>query len=209
MHPALSKQTATAANHNARIRNMHSMVCEMQTAGANGGASSRGVRPRRWLAGCNAHAEEVRVAPDYDPFDGWNDEPTDRFAAATPTRVLVAEDDPQLRTMMANRLRDDGCEVVEAANGSDAIDKLDESEDRGAALDLVVMDVRMPGASGIEVSYLIRSWRWTMPILLVTAYPEREIIDEAARLGAQVIAKPFALAKLSEAALFAVRRGTR
>ena len=122
-----------------------------------------------------------------------------------PPRILVAEDDRQLRSMIARRLRADGCTVIEAASGYEAIDALDESDDLGLPVDLVVMDIRMPGMSGLEISYLIRSWSWTTPIVLVTAYPEPELYEEAARFDACLLAKPFAFEALSDAAASAVR----
>jgi CheY-like chemotaxis protein len=126
-------------------------------------------------------------------------------------RVLVAEDDPELRAMIASRLRADGCEVYEVENGHDVVDRLEELSNYGKAcdeVDLVVMDVRMPGMTGLEVTYLLRAWRCATPVVLVTAYPDPELYDEAARLNAQLIAKPFGLARLSEAALAAMRGRT-
>lgn len=147
----------------------------------------------------------MQPSPRMDPRDAWDDEPTGRINVETTARVLVVEDDPELRAMISNRLRHDGCEVVEACSGQDALERLDESDTYERPLDLVVMDVRMPGISGLEVTYLIRSWRWRTPIVLVTAYPEPELFEEAARLDAQLLAKPFAFAKLSQAAMTAVR----
>ncbi len=142
-----------------------------------------------------------------DIYDGWEDEPTTRFARPLALRVLVAEDDPELRSMMASRLRGDGCVVAEATSGLDALEVLDDAAALGAPLDLVVMDVRMPGMTGVELGYVIRGRHWTTPILLVTAYPEPEIYDEARRLDAQLLAKPFAFTKLSDAARKAIIGG--
>ncbi len=144
---------------------------------------------------------------EMDMFDGWEDEPTARFVRPLALRVLVAEDDPELRSMMANRLRGDGCIVAEATSGLDALEVLDDVAEIGASLDLVVMDVRMPGMSGVELGYVIRGRHWSTPILLVTAYPEPEVFEEARRIEAQLLAKPFAFHKLSEAARDAIIRG--
>ena len=144
---------------------------------------------------------------EIDIYDGWEDEPTARFARPLALRVLVAEDDPELRSMMANRLRGDGCIVAEATSGFDALEILDDVAALGAPLDLVVMDVRMPGMTGIELGYVIRGRHWTTPILLVTAYPDPELFDEARRIDAELLAKPFAFTKLSEAARKAIIGG--
>jgi CheY-like chemotaxis protein len=148
------------------------------------------------------------MTTELEIYDGWDDEPTGRFALLPRARVLVAEDDPELRAMIVKRLRADGCDVIEAENGQDALDKLDELSDGGVRrdeLDLLVMDVRMPGLTGLDITYLLRSWRWVTPVVLVTAYPEPELCDEAFRLEAKILAKPFGFARLSEAALAAVK----
>jgi two-component system, cell cycle sensor histidine kinase and response regulator CckA len=135
--------------------------------------------------------------------DIWEDEPTNPYEWLRTARVLVAEDDEALRAMIATRLRSDGCDVVEACNGDDALElitAIDGGDAAIRALDLVVIDVRMPGLSGLEVIRLLRSWRWKTPVLFVTAYPEPHVFDDAAALEASVLAKPFVLSRLSRAA---------
>lgn len=135
-------------------------------------------------------------------YEDWEDEPTRPFDWLRTARVLVAEDDQALREMIAARLRADGCHVVQVGNGDDALDLITSIELGAGArsLDLVVIDVRMPGMSGLEVVRVLRSWRWTTPVLFVTAYPDDKLLREATALDAHVLAKPFVLAKLSEAA---------
>ncbi|MGE5181638.1 MAG: response regulator [Acidobacteriota bacterium] len=132
----------------------------------------------------------------------WDDEPTRPFDWLRTARVLVAEDDDALRAMIAGRLRADGCRVIEAANGDEALDRITsvETSSLTPGIDLVVIDVRMPGLSGLEVVRLLRSWRWTTPVLFVTAYPDEQFLEQATALDAQVLAKPFVLARLSQAA---------
>ncbi len=138
----------------------------------------------------------------------WDDEPTTPFEMLRAARVLVAEDDPTLRAMMAARLRNDGCDVVEACSGDEAIELLAtiaEGRSEVADIDLAIMDVRMPGLSGIDVLACLRAWRWKKPVLFVTAYPDEELIELAADLDARVLAKPFGLSRLSATALEALR----
>ncbi|MEO8841066.1 MAG: response regulator [Kofleriaceae bacterium] len=144
----------------------------------------------------------------FDPSDFWEDEPTNPFARVPRPRVLVAEDDPKMREMVSDRLRRDGCDVVDVATGDEALGLMDMIAARQAPiddLDLVIMDVRMPGLSGIEVVYLLRAFRWNTPILLMTAYPEPALLDEADRLGVPILAKPFGFSRLTEAAGAAMR----
>ena len=135
--------------------------------------------------------------------DVWDEEPTRPFEWLRTARVLVGEDDDTLRDMVATRLRRDGSQVVEARSGDEALDIITQIDAGTAAmreLDLVVLDVRMPGLSGIEVIRLLRSWHWTTPAVLVTAYPDTAIYEQALALGASVLPKPFILSKLSRVA---------
>ncbi len=145
---------------------------------------------------------------EFDPYEGWDDESTDPFARVSRVRVLVAEDDPKMREMVSERLRRDGFEVIEVGSGDEALGLMELIAAHQAPiddLDLVIMDVRMPGLSGIEVVYLLRAFRWNTPILLMTAYPEPELLDEANRLGVSVLSKPFGFSRLTEAAVAAMR----
>ncbi len=145
-----------------------------------------------------------------DPYDGWEDEPTPLRLASK--RVLVAEDDPELRWLVAGRLRANGCDVVEAPNGARAVDLLAESAAASAParrFELAIMDVRMPGMSGLEVVYLARTWNWPTAILLVTAFPDPELLGECARLEVPVLQKPFSLGAISSAALAALQHHRR
>jgi len=140
--------------------------------------------------------------------DEWEDEPTNPFEQLLTARILLAEDDPALRTMMAARLRQDGCDVVEARSGDEALEMIATIADGEAPMegvDLVIMDVRMPGLSGLEVIRLLRSWKWSTPVLFVTAYPDPELAAEVGELDARLLAKPFGLSRLSNAALEAIR----
>jgi CheY-like chemotaxis protein len=105
-------------------------------------------------------------------------------------------------------LRQDGCDVAEAHTGDEALDviaRISKGEDPLADLDLVIIDVRMPGLSGLDVIRLLRSWNWSTPVLFVTAYPDPELAAEISELDARLLAKPFGLSRLSNAALDAIR----
>jgi DNA-binding response OmpR family regulator len=147
----------------------------------------------------------------HDPYDGWDDEPTAPVTLEAPTRVLLAEDDPELRAILSARLRRDGHDVVEVGDGDHALRAMTAIAEHGAPtgdLDLAILDVRMPGISGVEVVYMLRHRRWTTPVLLITAFPEPELLEEARRLGVSILAKPFAIERLGPAAA-ATMRGTR
>lgn len=123
-------------------------------------------------------------------------------------RVLVAEDDAPLRTMVATALRRAGCEVTEAADGAQLLAQLDEASRRGnlEAFHVIVSDVRMPNMSGIEVLSALKRAQRTTPVILVTGYDTEDTYAEACELGAvAVLDKPIDLDILRAAVLRAAR----
>lgn len=103
------------------------------------------------------------------------------------TTVLVVDDDPTVREVVATYLRRDGLEVLEAADGPTAL-----AADADATPDLVVLDLMLPGLDGLEVFRRMRARRGGVPVVMLTARG-----DEADRvLGLEVgaddyVAKPF------------------
>ena len=99
-------------------------------------------------------------------------------------RVLVVEDDPKIRSTIELYLRHEGCEVTSVARGDEAV---------AAARDahLVILDIMLPGADGIEVCRAIRAAAPT-PIIFVTARSTEEDKLRGLDLGADdYVTKPF------------------
>ena len=121
-----------------------------------------------------------------------------------PVRVLVAEDQLEMRALMCEVLRREGYEVVEAASGTELIERLVAgliAEEDARAPDLIVTDVRMPGCTGLEVLARLRRNDWSTPVILITAFGDLATHEEAQRLGASyVLDKPFELDALVLAA---------
>jgi two-component system response regulator PilR (NtrC family) len=104
----------------------------------------------------------------------------------TQGRLLVADDESAIRESLSEVLREEGYEVTEAVDGSAAIAALQTRE-----FDLVIADLRMPGADGIEVLRRTREWAPQTLVILVTAYATLETAVEALRQGAHdYIIKP-------------------
>jgi len=104
--------------------------------------------------------------------------------------ILVADDEPAIRESLAGVLRDEGHAVFEVADGEAALKIIEAVE-----FDLVIADLRMPGASGIDVLRRIRVVAPQSFVVLVTAYASTESAVEALRQGAQdYIVKPLILA---------------
>jgi CheY-like chemotaxis protein len=114
-------------------------------------------------------------------------------------RVAVAEDDLPMRRVIALALRGDGFDVYEAANGGELLDLiLNRSSD--GQFDLIISDVRMPVATGVEVVVALRQMDCTLPVILMTAFGDDSLEDASARLGVRVLHKPFDLDDLRLAA---------
>jgi CheY-like chemotaxis protein len=120
-------------------------------------------------------------------------------AREAPARVVVAEDDSELRGMLSALLRRNGYEVVEACTGVELLEVVHSmvlGSDGGAPVELVIADVRMPGASGVRAVSELRQSDWNTAVILITAFSDPELSAEAARLGAVVLDKPFDLQHL-------------
>jgi CheY-like chemotaxis protein len=107
--------------------------------------------------------------------------------------VLVAEDDPDIRHLMALGLRCDGYKVVEVKDGAQLLERVASSmlEREYDPPDLIVSDVRMPGFSGLTILAGLRSAGWTTPVILVTAWASDELREHAHQLHAALLEKPF------------------
>ncbi|MCA8924507.1 MAG: response regulator [Planctomycetes bacterium] len=113
-----------------------------------------------------------------------------------PPRILLAEDDPELRSLIVEALSDEGYEVDPVDSGLDLVTRIRESRLSGEGFDLVLSDVRMPGCSGLVALEVLRKDDWSTPALFMTAFGSLETHGEAQRLGANVIDKPFDLDEL-------------
>lgn len=108
--------------------------------------------------------------------------------------VLIAEDEPLLAQAIAATLDLEGLETVVSQDGQDAL-----SLARGLLPDLILLDVMMPGMSGIEVCEALKSEpkSSSIPIILVTARSEREDRERGLAAGADAyVTKPFSPVEL-------------
>jgi len=109
-------------------------------------------------------------------------------------KVFVVDDDAAVRESLGRALRLEGYEVELAADGAEALERLDGD---GAGVDLVVLDVAMPYVDGLEVCRRLRRGGSRLPVLMLTA--RDEVADRVAGLDAgadDYVVKPFALAEL-------------
>ena len=126
-----------------------------------------------------------------------------------PTRIILAEDDDDLRCWVSTQLRKDGYDVTEARDGTELLALLATASSTPTRRpDVIVSDVLMPGYSGIGVLAALRSSDWDVPVVLITARRDEAIEEDAKRLGAAaLVRKPFDVDDLRTAILVAVMSG--
>jgi DNA-binding NtrC family response regulator len=101
--------------------------------------------------------------------------------------ILIIDDDYQIRESFEKLLTEEGHEVLTAASGETGLDVL-----RSVLPDLVLLDLRLPGMSGIETFLAIREIESKIPVIIMTAFGTTETAIEATKLGAfDYILKPF------------------
>jgi CheY-like chemotaxis protein len=109
-------------------------------------------------------------------------------------QLLVAEDDPDMRHLIATILQKDGYEVVEAANGVDLLSwiQLTYRNSTRSPFDAIVSDINMPDLSATEVLEALRCQPTRSPVILITAFGDPETRQAAYDLGVHmVVDKPF------------------
>lgn len=123
-----------------------------------------------------------------------------RAAVMRRLHIVVAEDDYEMRHLVAARLREGGDHVIEASDGLDLVDIIRAwyyPGTRAHPIDVIVTDVRMPGLSGLDVADMVRGGPHKIPIVLTTAFGSALLENEAMKLGvAAVLSKPFDLDEL-------------
>jgi DNA-binding response OmpR family regulator len=106
-----------------------------------------------------------------------------------PKKIVVIDDEPEIVKMIAEHLLASGYAAYPAANGPVGLDLI-EKEDP----DLVLLDIGMPGMDGLEVLKEIRKKRQALPIVILSAYKDSDMVKKALELGvSEYITKPINL----------------
>jgi len=107
-------------------------------------------------------------------------------------RLLIAEDDPEMRDLLRKVLEKEGYQVSVAADGQEATTALSR-----IPFDLVVTDMLMPDDGGLELLQIIRETHPTLPVIIITAFGDWGSYSRALELGAAAfISKPLKMAEL-------------
>jgi DNA-binding response OmpR family regulator len=124
------------------------------------------------------------------------------IAAVTPVeqtyrpRVLLAEDDEDFRRLLTTTLEEDGYSVAAVTTGAALLAALQAVFRGSEPPALVISDERMPGARGLAGLQQARDWGWTLPLVLITAFGDDELVGLAEKLGVRVMQKPFPIDEL-------------
>jgi CheY-like chemotaxis protein len=105
----------------------------------------------------------VFLQPEPEPADASEVKPAPPHKLA----VLLVDDEPAFRSLVAMTLEQDGYHVIEAADGAEAI----EVAEKVQHVDLVVTDVRMPQMDGVELTNALRKTQPFVPVVFITGYP--------------------------------------
>lgn len=109
-------------------------------------------------------------------------------------RVLIAEDNKEMRRLLVWALQRKGFRVTDACDGPDLLYRLSTQTGPGSSYDLLISDVRMPHMTGLEVMEGLQQVKHLLPpTILITAFGDNQIHRSARKLGAEVIDKPFEL----------------
>ncbi|MEE9278752.1 MAG: sigma-54 dependent transcriptional regulator [Myxococcota bacterium] len=128
--------------------------------------------------------------------------------SASEGRVLIVDDEGNMRRVLAALVRRDGFDTIEAANGVAALEKLENAD-----VDVVLTDLKMPQMNGLELLAAVRRWSAGIPVIMLTAHGTVGSAVEALKCGAfdfltkpfepdeirQVVAKAIATRRLEEA----------
>lgn len=106
--------------------------------------------------------------------------------------ILVVDDQPGIRFLLEEVFKETCYKVVTAADGLEAVVRLKEHKP-----DLVLLDMKMPGMDGLDVLRTVTSKFPQVPVIMITAYGELQLVKEALNQGAKgYITKPFDILEL-------------
>lgn len=107
-------------------------------------------------------------------------------------KILIVDDEPDIREVVAVLLGSEGYEVIQAENGGSAVEMVYADK----SIDLVILDIMMPGMTGVETCEMIRK-RSNVPILFLTAKSQdQDKVDAYSQGGDDYLVKPFSQTEL-------------
>lgn len=108
-------------------------------------------------------------------------------------RILVAEDDHAIRTLITTKLKQENYTIYTAENGEESLSVMEKHQ-----VDLLISDIMMPVMGGYSLVKALRETKHTLPILIITAKSQLESLEEAFTLGVDdYMVKPIRLEELA------------
>ncbi|WP_033827492.1 response regulator [Bacillus andreraoultii] len=109
-------------------------------------------------------------------------------------KILIVDDQFGIRILLNEVFQKEGYQTYQAANGLKAIELA-----KAHSPNLVLLDIKIPGMDGIEILRRLKEFNPDIRVIIMTAYGELDIINEAKELGALThFAKPFDIEELSK-----------
>jgi CheY-like chemotaxis protein len=122
-----------------------------------------------------------------DATDSATASPTDGHTDRV--KLMIVDDDPEVRVIVAEFLQDFGYQVIEASGGAEALDLLSDIPD----LRMIITDIRMPDMSGIELAELATQRQRGLKIILISGYYVSQQVER------RFLRKPFRMRDLEDA----------
>jgi excisionase family DNA binding protein len=117
-----------------------------------------------------------------------------QHAAASRSTILVVDDEEAIRDFMVRALASKTRSVLTAGSGDEALELVRRHE-----VDLVLLDLSMPGMNGVETFREIHALRPALPVMIVTGYPDSDLMAQALEIASfTMISKPVDLAQVQE-----------
>ncbi len=132
----------------------------------------------------------VRSSP---PSPAKSDAPTQ--VPIAPRTILVVDDQLEVRQVLSAVFEANGYEVLTAATGEEALNLYDH---RHQDIDAVLLDLTMPGRGGLETMADLRAKNPTLPVVVMSGFPEEEIAKKSSAMKFGVLQKPFTPAEVIE-----------
>jgi two-component system response regulator (stage 0 sporulation protein F) len=109
-------------------------------------------------------------------------------------KILIVDDQYGIRVLLDEVFKKEGYTTFQAANGTQALATAQNEQP-----DLVILDMKIPGMDGLEILKRIKTLDQSIQVIMITAYGELDLIQEAMRLGALThFTKPFDIDELRQ-----------
>ena len=103
-------------------------------------------------------------------------------------KLVIVDDDPEMRSLLADELEEEGYQVTLAKNGLDIL-----SEIPFQSFDLMITDWKLPLRNGLQILSSVQEVHPEMPVVLITAFGDAKIRKKVEKAGAIYLQKPFSM----------------